>query len=52
LYGKSGLLQAAARQRHCTGVEQIRGFDLSDITFVGGKTGWIVFAPLLKGSRS
>jgi hypothetical protein len=50
--GKSGMLQAAARQRRCTGVEQIRGFDLSDITFVGGKTGWIVFAALVKGSRS
>ena len=25
----------------------MRGFDLSDITFVRGKTGWIVFDPLV-----
>ncbi len=25
------------------GIYQVRGFDLSDITFVKGKTGWIVF---------
>lgn len=25
------------------GIYQVRGFDLSDITFVRGKTGWIVF---------
>ena len=24
------------------GIYQVRGFDLSDITFVRGKTGWIV----------
>ncbi len=29
------------------GVYQVRGFDLSDITFVRGKTGWIVFDPLI-----
>lgn len=29
------------------GIYQIRGFDLSDITFVRGKTGWIVFDPLV-----
>jgi alkyl sulfatase BDS1-like metallo-beta-lactamase superfamily hydrolase len=28
------------------GIYQVRGFDLSDITFVRGKTGWIVFDPL------
>ena len=27
------------------GIYQVRGFDLSDITFVRGKTGWIVFDP-------
>ena len=26
---------------------QVRGFDLSDISFVRGKTGWIVFDPLV-----
>ena len=29
------------------GIYQIRGFDLSNITFVRGKTGWIVFDPLI-----
>ena len=29
------------------GIHQVRGFDLSDITFVRGKTGWIVFDPLV-----
>jgi alkyl sulfatase BDS1-like metallo-beta-lactamase superfamily hydrolase len=28
------------------GIYQVRGFDLSDITFVRGKTGWIVIDPL------
>ena len=37
------------------GIYQVRGFDLSDITFVRGKTGWIVFDPLVTrevGARS
>jgi alkyl sulfatase BDS1-like metallo-beta-lactamase superfamily hydrolase len=29
------------------GIYQVRGFDLSDITLVRGKTGWIVFDPLV-----
>ena len=29
------------------GIYQVRGFDLSDITFVRGATGWIVFDPLI-----
>jgi alkyl sulfatase BDS1-like metallo-beta-lactamase superfamily hydrolase len=29
------------------GIYQVRGFDLSDITFIHGKTGWIVFDPLV-----
>jgi alkyl sulfatase BDS1-like metallo-beta-lactamase superfamily hydrolase len=28
------------------GIYQVRGFDLSDLTFVRGETGWIVFDPL------
>ncbi|WP_051630727.1 alkyl/aryl-sulfatase [Afifella pfennigii] len=28
------------------GIYQIRGFDLSDLTFVRGRNGWIVFDPL------
>ncbi len=29
------------------GIYQVRGFDLSDITFIRGKAGWIVFDPLV-----
>ena len=29
-----------------TGIYQVRGFDLANITFVQGETGWIVFDPL------
>ena len=29
------------------GICQVRGFDLSDISFVCGKTGWIVIDPLV-----
>ena len=29
------------------GIYQVRSFDLSNITFVEGKTGWIVFDPLI-----
>jgi alkyl sulfatase BDS1-like metallo-beta-lactamase superfamily hydrolase len=29
------------------GIYQVRGFDLSNITFLRGKTGWIVFDPLV-----
>jgi alkyl sulfatase BDS1-like metallo-beta-lactamase superfamily hydrolase len=29
------------------GIYQVRGFDLSDITFIRGKTGWIVVDPLV-----
>lgn len=29
------------------GIYQVRGFDLSNITFIRGKTGWIVFDPLV-----
>ncbi len=28
-------------------IYQVRGFDLSNITFIKGKTGWIVFDPLI-----
>lgn len=28
------------------GIYQIRGFDLANITFIQGKTGWIIFDPL------
>ena len=29
------------------GIYQVRGFDLSNITFVNGKTGWVIFDPLV-----
>jgi alkyl sulfatase BDS1-like metallo-beta-lactamase superfamily hydrolase len=29
------------------GIYQVRGFDLSNITFVRGKTGWIAFDPMI-----
>ena len=29
------------------GIYQVRGFDLSNVTFVKGKTGWIVFDPAM-----
>ncbi|MDB1125593.1 alkyl/aryl-sulfatase [Vibrio algarum] len=29
------------------GIYQVRGYDLSNVTFVEGKTGWIVFDPLI-----
>ncbi|MDG1581777.1 alkyl sulfatase dimerization domain-containing protein [Pseudomonas sp. GOM6] len=29
------------------GIYQVRGYDLSNITFIEGKTGWIVFDPLV-----
>ena len=28
------------------GIYQVRGFDLANITFIKGETGWIVFDPL------
>jgi alkyl sulfatase BDS1-like metallo-beta-lactamase superfamily hydrolase len=34
------------------GIYQVRGFDLSDISFVRGKTGWIVFDPLISAETS
>lgn len=34
------------------GIYQVRGFDLSNITFVRGKTGWIVFDPLISAETA
>ncbi len=31
----------------CDGIYQVRGYDISNITFVKGDTGWIVFDPLI-----
>jgi alkyl sulfatase BDS1-like metallo-beta-lactamase superfamily hydrolase len=32
-------------------IYQVRGYDLSNITFIQGKTGWIVFDPLISSER-
>jgi alkyl sulfatase BDS1-like metallo-beta-lactamase superfamily hydrolase len=34
------------------GIYQIRGFDLANISFVAGKTGWIIFDPLTSQETS
>ncbi|QDT74729.1 alkyl/aryl-sulfatase [Lacipirellula limnantheis] len=34
------------------GIYQVRGFDLSDLSFVRGKTGWIVIDPLVSGETA
>jgi alkyl sulfatase BDS1-like metallo-beta-lactamase superfamily hydrolase len=34
------------------GIYQVRGFDLSDMTFVRGETGWIVFDPVTTAETS
>jgi len=34
------------------GIYQVRGYDLSNITFVEGKTGWIVFDPLISAETA
>ena len=34
------------------GVYQVRGFDLANITFMQGKTGWVVFDPLTAAETS
>jgi len=34
------------------GIYQVRGFDLSNITFVRGETGWIVFDPLISAETA
>jgi alkyl sulfatase BDS1-like metallo-beta-lactamase superfamily hydrolase len=34
------------------GIYQVRGFDLADVTFVRGKTGWIVIDPLTMAETS
>lgn len=34
------------------GIYQVRGYDMSNITFIKGDTGWIVFDPLMTGECS
>jgi alkyl sulfatase BDS1-like metallo-beta-lactamase superfamily hydrolase len=33
-------------------IYQVRGYDLSNITFVEGDTGWIVFDPLISAETA
>ena len=46
LYAMSGLFKSAE------GVYQVRGFDLANVTFVRGETGWIVIDPLTAGETA
>jgi len=46
LYAKTGLFKAA------DDVYQVRGFDLANLTFVKGETGWIVIDPLTAGETA
>jgi alkyl sulfatase BDS1-like metallo-beta-lactamase superfamily hydrolase len=32
--------------KSCRGIYQVRGYDLANISFIKGDTGWIVFDPL------
>lgn len=34
------------------GIYQVRNYDLSNITFIAGKTGWIVFDPLISAENA
>jgi alkyl sulfatase BDS1-like metallo-beta-lactamase superfamily hydrolase len=34
------------------GIYQVRGFDLANITFIKGKTGWVIFDPLTAAETS
>lgn len=46
LWRQSGLLAKHGLFEVTKGVWQVRGFDISNATFIAGKTGWIVIDPL------
>lgn len=46
LWRQSGLLAKHGLFEVTKGVWQVRGFDVSNATFIAGKTGWIVIDPL------
>jgi alkyl sulfatase BDS1-like metallo-beta-lactamase superfamily hydrolase len=47
IFAEMGALGLLGVWRDRDGNGLVRGFDLSDISFVRGKTGWIVFDPLV-----
>lgn len=46
LWRQSQLLAKSGLYEVTKGVWQVRGFDLANVTFIAGKTGWIVIDPL------
>jgi len=46
LWRQSQLLAKNGLYKVADGVWQVRGFDLANVTFIAGKTGWIVIDPL------
>ncbi|HQN51931.1 MAG TPA: MBL fold metallo-hydrolase, partial [Phenylobacterium sp.] len=46
LWRQSQLLTKHGLFKVSEGVWQVRGFDISNVTFIAGKTGWIVIDPL------
>jgi len=47
LWRQSKLLSKHGLFKVAEGIYQVRSFDLSNITFIEGKTGWIVVDPLI-----
>ena len=45
--GKYGRYTVSAIELVDLGIYQVRGYDMTNITFVRGDTGWIVFDPLM-----
>lgn len=52
LWREAGLLARHGLFQVADHVWQVRGFDISNITFIEGKTGWIVIDPLLSAEMS
>ena len=46
LWREMGLLKASGLFKVANGIWQVRGFDVSNMTIIAGKTGWIVVDPL------
>ncbi len=47
LWRQSSLLSKGGLFKVIEGIYQVRGFDISNVTFIEGETGWIVVDPLL-----
>lgn len=52
LWRNAQLCKKAGLYKVMDGVYQVRGYDLSNITFVQGKKGWIVFDPLISAETA